>query len=211
MKELATVTTLVAISDTHGRHRRVDVPDGDVLIYAGDFGLRTEHDLDEFNRWLGELPHAHKVVVAGNCDPFCEQSPDEVRRLLTEGHYLQDSAVELAGLKFWGSPWQPTFHNMAFNLPRGEPLAARWAQIPDDTDILVTHGPPHGILDRTSRGQQVGDRELLDRVTQVRPVCHIFGHVHESSGVLDRQGTRFINAACNAVGDVPVVYEVERD
>ncbi|QDG49190.1 metallophosphoesterase [Persicimonas caeni] len=203
------MTTLVAISDTHGRHRSVDVPDGDILVHAGDFSsFGSEDDLEDFNSWLGSLPHAEKIVVAGNCDHICETSPAEVRALLTEAHYLQDSAVEIAGLKFWGSPWQPIFHHMAFNLPRGEALAEKWAMIPADTDVLVTHGPPHGILDRTSRGQQVGDRALLARVTEVKPTCHIFGHVHESSGMVEQQGTCFINAACNAAGDRPFVYEL---
>ena len=200
---------IVVISDTHGRHRDVDVPAGDILVHAGDFtaGGRLS-DVEEFDDWLAGLDHAEKIVVAGNCDRCLEDDPDEARERLTRAHYLQDEALEIDGLTFWGSPWQPEFLNMSFNLPRGEALAEKWALVPDDTDVLVTHTPPYGILDRTSRGQQVGDRELLARVTEIRPDYHFFGHVHESSGTADREGTRFVNAACDRAGKTPFVVDV---
>lgn len=203
-------TTIVVISDTHGRHREVEVPDGDILIHAGDFtGSGTLSGVDNVNDWLGTLPHDHKLVVAGNCDPCCEENPDEVRERLTNAQYLQDDAVEIDGIRFWGSPWQPKFLNMSFNLPRGEALAEKWEMIPDDTDVLITHGPPRGILDRTSRGEEVGDRALLTRVTELRPAYHVFGHVHESSGTEIRGETTFVNAACDAKGKTPFVVEYE--
>lgn len=200
---------VVVISDTHGRHRRVEVPDGDVLIHAGDFTASgSMRDVEEFDDWLSELPHSEKLVVAGNCDAVCERDPDGVCERLSEARYLQDDRVEIEGVTFWGSPWQPVFLNMSFNLPRGDALAEKWADMPEDVDVLITHGPPFGILDRTSRGEEVGDRELLARVTEVRPRFHVFGHVHESSGRETRQGTEFINAACNAPGDTPFQFEI---
>jgi len=115
------MTRVVVISDTHGCHRDVEVPDGDILVHAGDFtGSGRMSDVDEVDDWLVGLPHSTKLVVAGNCDRCCERNPDEVRDRLTDAHYLQDDALEIDGIQFWGSPWQPKFLNMAFNLPRGE-------------------------------------------------------------------------------------------
>ena len=192
------MTTFALLSDTHGRHRQVEVPEADVLIHAGDFtrsgGLG---DVEEFDDWLAGLPHPTKIVVAGNCDGCCEMNPEAVRRRLTQARYVQDESIEVDGLTVWGSPWQPVFLNMSFNLERGEALAEKWAEMPDEIDILVTHGPPRGILDETSRGEVVGDRELLARVTEVRPKLHVFGHVHESSGREERAETTFVNAACD--------------
>ena len=109
--------------------------------------------------------------------------------------YLQDSGVELMGLRIWGSPWQPVFFNWAFNLPRGEPLRARWALIPNDTDVLVTHGPPMGHGDMTSEGTRVGCEALLDAIQRVCPRLHIFGHIHEDHGVSWEGETACINAS----------------
>lgn len=200
---------IVALSDTHGRHERVDIPDGDMLLYGGDFGhLHSLDGVRRMNDWLAGLPHAHKFVVAGNCDAIWESRRREAERELTEATYLQDKLVEVEGLHIWGSPWQPVFLNMAFNVARGEALAAKWSKMPDELDVLVTHGPPRGILDQTSRGETVGDRALMERVGQVQPRLHVFGHVHESSGVLERNGTIFANVACDASGKSPEVFEL---
>ncbi|HNC99840.1 MAG TPA: metallophosphoesterase, partial [Myxococcota bacterium] len=98
----------------------------------------------------------------------------------------------------WGSPWQPRFFDWAFNLDRGEPLRRVWQKIPDGIDILVTHGPPKGILDRVQRGGEVGCEELREALRRVRPRLHVFGHIHEAYGQLHLDGTHFVNAAsCN--------------
>ncbi|MFB6265053.1 MAG: metallophosphatase domain-containing protein [Bradymonadaceae bacterium] len=199
---------IVVMSDTHGRHRDVEVPDGDVLVHAGDF---TAHgslaDVTEVDDWLSTLPHPHKVVVAGNCDGCFESRGAAARERLTEAVYLQDDGAEIDGVRFWGSPWQPRFMNLAFNLERGEPLAEKWARIPVETDVLVTHGPPRDVLDRTSRGQVVGDRALGERVRAVEPDLHLFGHVHESAGRETKWGIEFVNAACDRPGKTPFVVE----
>jgi len=110
-------------------------------------------------------------------------------------NYLFDSGVMIDNVKFWGSPWQPRFNNWAFNLDRGEPLREKWALIPKDLDVLVTHGPPLGILDLNGEGRPVGDADLADRVLAVRPLVHAFGHIHERGGrVISRVGTIFANA-----------------
>lgn len=200
---------IVAFSDTHGRHERLQVPAGDILIFAGDCGAHSENDLEAFDRFLGTLPHNHKIIVAGNCDPFFENHVQRARQTLDNAVYLQDEALELAGLRVYGTPWQPTFLNMSFNLPRGEALAKKWAEIPDDTDILVTHGPPYGILDKTSRDQRVGCRKLLERVEQIAPRLHIFGHIHESRGQKQTDETIYVNAGCSSSGQQPFSIELD--
>lgn len=114
---------LVCLSDTHGEQGRFMVPEGDVLIHAGDFsGLGTEREVHKFAKWLNGLPHRWKIVVAGNHDRFFEKQPEMARAYLEpDVIYLQDSGCEIEGLRFWGSPWQPWFMDWAFNLPqRGE-------------------------------------------------------------------------------------------
>lgn len=206
-----TPLTLVCVSDTHGHHDITEAPPGDILIHAGDvtkFGGLDE--VDAFNSWLGERPHAHKVAIAGNHDWCFQRFPDEARRRLTNAIYLEDAAVVVGGLKFYGSPWQPRFYDWAFNLDRGPELAAKWALLPVDTDVLITHGPPEGILDLTRRWVRVGDADLLDRVRQVRPKLHVFGHIHEAAGVYESGGTLYVNAATEmGVGSGVVVQVTE--
>ncbi len=140
---------LVCISDTHSQHDDIDlIPDGDVLIHAGDcLGRGSIFELEDFDYWLGELPHPTKILIAGNHDWCFQTRPNEARKLVTNAIYLEDSGVTIGGLKFWGSPITPTFRNWAFNRDRGPDIAKHWDLIPDDTDVLVTHGPPEGIFD----------------------------------------------------------------
>ena len=174
---------LVCMSDTHTMHGRVEVPDGDVLIHAGDFTKRGERqDIERFNAFLARQPHRHKIVVAGNHDFMFEDNPILARSLLTAATYLEDNAVVLDGVKFYGSPWQPRFFNWAFNLDRGAPLKEKWDLIPEDTGVLITHGPPHGYGDRCDDGRVVGCEELRRALDRVRPLVHVYGHIHEGYG-----------------------------
>lgn len=185
------------MADTHGQLEHVNIPEGDVLIIAGDVCRgRSLQELKYLNNFLGALPHAHKVLIAGNHDLVMEQlGRVELERIFTHAVYLEDSGVTINGLNFWGSPWQPEFFNWAFNLPIGRALAEKWAKIPDNTDVLVTHGPPHGILDLTMRGKKVGCEELLKTVKRIKPRAHIFGHIHEGYGQVKKFGIRFVNAS----------------
>lgn len=195
---------LVLISDTHGFHQGLAVPAGDILIHAGDLSLRGALDeVRDFNAWLGRLPHPHKLVIAGNHDFCFERQPDESAALLTAGHYLCDSSVALAGLKFYGSPWQPWFFDFAFNLPRGPALRAKWDQIAAGTDVLITHGPAQGHGDLTARGERAGCQDLLDAVRRVRPRLHVCGHIHEGYGATREGETLCVNASICDVGYSP--------
>jgi Icc-related predicted phosphoesterase len=197
--------TVVAISDTHGFHRRLSLPPGDILVHAGDLTRHgTLEELVEFNDYLGHLPHQHKIVIAGNHDFCLEWNPEESREILTNCIYLQDEAVTLHGIQFYGSPWQPVFYGV-FNAHRGTEIRAKWESIPSETDVLITHGPPCGHGDLTQRRQQhVGCRDLLDAVERIQPQVHIFGHIHEGYGISSNDHTTFVNASTCAVSFQPV-------
>jgi Icc-related predicted phosphoesterase len=186
---------IVCVSDTHGWHNLTRVPDGDILIHSGDL---TRHgsleDVEDFDRWLGSLPHAHKVVICGNHDWCFQDTPEEARARITNAIYLQDASCELAGLHIFGSPWTPSFGDWAFMLHDTQ-LAEKWAAIPDSLDVLITHGPPQGVRDLTNRNDFAGSRTLLNRVLEVKPRMHVFGHIHEAVGRTDIGDTLFVNAS----------------
>jgi len=187
---------IVFVSDTHGMHRKVEVPVGDVFVHCGDFTKNSDDTLEDFRAWLAELPFAHRIVVAGNHDRAFEEVPGYASAMIGESAtYLQDSGVTIDGISFWGSPWQPAYNNWAFNLPRGAALARKWNLIPNGTDVLVTHGPPMTILDEVAGDGHLGCADLWKRVRDIGPRIHAFGHIHEGSGVDVRDGTTFVNAA----------------
>lgn len=191
---------IVAISDTHSKHRQINLPAGDILIHAGDFSSVGKYtELVDFLDWFKNQPHKHKVFIAGNHD-FCFEREGYYSRNLVQQSgvtYLEDSDCVIEGLKIYGSPITPTFFNWAFNRDRGESIRRHWDNIPADTDILITHGPPHGVLDYASLSlTHVGCEVLRDVVLRVKPKLHIFGHIHETSGVEDKFGIKFVNASC---------------
>ena len=188
---------IVAISDTHSRHQGLIVPDGDILIHAGDTTMQgTVREIIEFNAWLGTLPHPVKIVCAGNHDWLFEKDLGLARGLLSNARYVEDRLITPRGLRIYVSPWQPRFYDWAFNLDRGEPIKAKWDLIPSELDVLVTHGPPYGILDISGySGEHVGCEELRQAVERVRPRVHIFGHIHHSYGVTVYDGMKFVNAS----------------
>lgn len=187
---------IVCISDTHGKHQGLEVPEGDLLIHAGDVSRRGKpKEIRKFNDWLGTLPHPYKVVIAGNHDWLFENAPEEAEALITQAVYLNDSGVNIQGFHIWGSPISPTFYDWAFNRDRGEQIRKHWALIPENTDILITHGPPKGILDKVFTGEEVGCEDLTEAVNRVCPKYHIFGHIHEAYGQATHNGTHYINAS----------------
>lgn len=211
---------IVAPSDTHNLHEQMThpVPGGDVLIHAGDLTNRGSlSDISSFAEWSKYLPHCHKLVIAGNHD-FCFD-PDHPKRLysakaaeiLSESGwtYLKDETHVIDGTTFYGSPWQPWFYDWAFNLERGEEIAQVWKRIPNNTQVLITHGPPYGILDATSRGKAVGCEELLKRVKSIRPRLHLFGHIHEAYGTKEIDGTIYGNASICSLDYHPVNQPLE--
>jgi Icc-related predicted phosphoesterase len=185
---------LVFISDTHNQ-TAFTVPDGDVLIHCGDFSMQgNAGEIRRFDEWLAKQSHQYKIVIAGNHELGFEDSPASARRLLKTPIYLQDSSTTIEGVKFYGSPWTPFFNSWAFNLMSGRTLALKWEMIPDDVDVLITHGPPFGILDRNPEGDHCGCVELYEAVERVKPKVHAFGHIHHSAGAERIGETLFVNA-----------------
>lgn len=206
---------IVFISDTHNKLDQMTVPDGDILIHSGD---STNHgsadEIRRFNEQLNRLPHKYKVVIAGNHELLFQQEPERARSLITAAIYLQDESVVIEGIKIYGTPWIPDFKGTAFNLPVGsQRLKLEWDKIPADTDILITHGPPKDALDAIPNGKSVGCPFLRERVSEIKPRIHCFGHVHHSHGTLAVDGTLFINAASNTEQyqptNAPIVVDVD--
>ena len=187
------------ISDTHGKHYKLtdDLPGGWMIIHAGDVSNRgLISEINDFTLWFSKLPYEHKIFIAGNHD-FGFENEDAKKQINIPDNviYLQDSEVVIDGIKIYGSPWQPEFNNWAFNLKRGEQLVKKWSMIPNDTDILITHGPAFGMLDYVVQGLTVGCEDLVRRVFEINPKIHVFGHIHFSYGMKKSVDTTFINAS----------------
>ncbi len=132
---------IITISDSHDLHWSLKIRDGDVLVHAGDLTNRGIHEeVEDLNRFLGTLPHPHKIVIAGNHDFCIEDYRIDCEEIITNCTYLQDQELIINGVKFYGSPWQPLFYDWAFNLERGPEIRGKWDLIPADTDVLITHG-----------------------------------------------------------------------
>ena len=191
---------IVCLADTHLQHH-FEVPEGDLLVIAGDLtGKGSLQELKIAMDWLQKLPHEHKCFIAGNHD-FCFQTKSlEARALVPKGiHYLQDSGVNINGFNIWGSPWQPNFFDWAFNLKRGLDIKEKWDLIPLEADVVITHGPPYGVgdltLGRFNPPSHVGCQDLLDRIQDVQPLLHVFGHIHPGYGRVVKTETIFVNAS----------------
>jgi predicted phosphohydrolase len=203
---------IVAVADTHTFEADLGlIPDGDVFIHAGD--LCRGGRLDELRvvaSWLHSLPHRHKIVVAGNHDWCFVRERQSARDILGAGlTYLDDSGTAIDGVRFWGSPWQPTYNDWAFNLPRGEALASKWSLIPTGTDVVITHGPPFGIGDDSGDPIRQGCEELLLAVRHVRPLLHLFGHIHQHGGFWREGDICFANVTCWECVRGPTVLDVD--
>ncbi len=210
--------TIVALADTHLFHGDLQIPEGDILLHAGD--LTRGGSLAELTtaaEFLRQQPHPHKIVIAGNHERCLEDQPEAARALLQGLDYLQDSGLERCGLRFWGSPWQPAYNDWAFNLPRGARLAEKWALIPEGVDVLVTHGPPRGFGDSvgTWRGSEAlqraraGCADLLARVREVRPMLHVYGHIHQGRGSWREGDVLMVNATTDECFAPPTVIHVD--
>lgn len=192
------MTTVVLVSDTHGRHGSIAIPRCDLLVHAGDYTRRSaREDTPAFLDWFAAQPATHKVFVSGNHDFFSERDPAAMAELVRAHgvHHLVDETIELAGLRIHGSPVTPFFRGMAWNRPRGAGMAAHYERIPAGLDLLITHGPPKGTLDRTVFGMHVGCEVLAEVVAEKAPRVHVFGHIHEAAGETTNGRTRSINAA----------------
>jgi len=195
---------LVLCSDTHELHRSLSWPEGDILVHAGDFTMNGRPEkIEEFGKWLHDSPFSAIIIIAGNHDILFQKKPEKAKKLLSKHdkiHYLEDSGCRVDGISFYGAPWQPeSGYGWAFTLDTEQELRKKWQSIPPDVQVLITHGPPAGILDFTVDGKRAGSTSLLAEINQrIKPQLHLFGHIHEGHGVC-RVGERtFVNASiCN--------------
>eukprot|EP01114_Cavostelium_apophysatum_P024924 TRINITY_DN997_c0_g1_i2.p1 TRINITY_DN997_c0_g1~~TRINITY_DN997_c0_g1_i2.p1 ORF type:complete len:239 (+),score=27.44 TRINITY_DN997_c0_g1_i2:128-844(+) len=220
-----TIVRIVCVSDTHVRHRQLLIPNGDVLIHCGDFtkhnSEKTSEDITDFNEWLGELPHQHKFVTAGNHEVTLDpRDAATTQKLLSNAVYLQDSfaSVEVKGhtLKLYGTPWLPsrsiTKRANAFSIPRAQ-AEEHYKQIPEGLDVLITHSPPLGILDEDYKETLTGAKDLLQVVKEKLPRVHVFGHNHDVSkgnvcfGTFRDREMLFVNAA-QILSKTPIVIDL---
>ncbi len=192
---------IIFISDTHGQHTNLQLPKLDtektMLIHTGDISkMGKEDEIIDFLNWFKIQDYTYKIFIAGNHDFLFEMNPTLAESFIpTNCIYLNNSFVEIEGIKIWGSPITPRFYDWAFNCDRGEKIRKYWDQIPYDTDILLTHGPAYGILDQTKHGLLVGCEELIRVIEKTKPKIHAFGHIHEAYGKANNTDTIFINAS----------------
>lgn len=208
---------ITTISDTHGQHTKLNIKSGDLIIHSGDCTPRGKmEDIETFLRWYGDLNFTYKILVPGNHDWDFEKLPKYCEELCKNYGVimLNDSGVKIEGLYIWGSPVQPEFCNWAFNRTIVEAFATKkhpwighhWNKIPKKTDILITHGPAYGILDKTYfSNENVGCPHLLKKIKEIKPILHICGHIHEERGVhVDPSGpTTYNNASSLDVRYIP--------
>lgn len=184
---------LVCLADTHNKHHEIAIPDGDILIHAGDCtDGGTKNETSDFLEWFSSQPHDHKILVPGNHDFYFEKSAN-LEIVPSNIHLLIDEGIEIEGIKFWGSPATPGIHNWAFNRERGSEIKKHWDKIPLDTNILITHTPPYGILDEIGSGVKLGCEELGRILEVVQPTHHLFGHIHHASGSTKRGNINYFN------------------
>jgi len=223
---------IAAISDTHNYHYLIpefkeinslgedkEPLSGDILIHAGDATFWGDmKETETFLKWYGELNFKHIIFTPGNHDRYFEQNPTDARKMCEDNNVilLNHEAITLEGIKFFGSPYTPWYNDYAFNRARtlSESMLRRipwikddWATMPEDINVLITHGPPLYILDElttfqgTPLGQFLGCADLRDAVERIRPDLHFFGHIHQGHGQKHQEGISFYNVAiCTWIG-----------
>ena len=220
---------ICCISDTHGKHRDLDLSEykADVLIHAGDWTGGRDLGLSEtagFLSWFSQQPFTYKICIAGNHEVQVEAGEDHFRELLLmypDIIYLQDSSVTIKNINFYGSPYSNEFFDWAFMEDEYD-LINRWRLIPYDTNVLITHGPAYGCHDLVKhaygRDPHVGSKSLTKRKQELLGTlkCHISGHIHENGSKVVTSGN--LQNVCASVLDEkyqlvnnPIITEVTND
>lgn len=214
---------IVTVSDTHQAYLE-DVGEGDILIHAGDFSLLPKNsyqdrelmikELTDLKNWFDKVRanFKHTILVPGNHDWIFEVDYEFAKDFMGETIVLNDSSVTIDGLKIWGTPINLEFRDWAFNRAAGDDILAHFNKIPKDTDVLITHGPPLGILDQAfpeKNSPKLGDIDLLNIVDSLELKAHIFGHIHGSHGTLKRGNTLYVNASIMDESYTPVFSPIE--
>jgi Icc-related predicted phosphoesterase len=200
---------ITLISDTHLKHNEItqDLPGGDLLLHSGDISsMGYQHEVQQFCKWFNNVEnYDHKIFIAGNHDWGFQNNVEKIMEIVNSYktvNYIQDETIQVNNgdkmVNIYGSPWQPEFYNWAFNLPKnGVELAAKWDAIPDNTDILITHGPAFGVLDTVAgkMWDNLGCQLLTNKIKSIKPKIHVCGHIHSGYGYYFDGDTHFINAS----------------
>ena len=199
---------IVAISDVHCKWNKLVIPDCDLLISCGDYSFKGEnHIVKDFHKWLNKQPAKEIISVQGNHELAVEKDFNQAKLIAKEVcprvHFIDEGLVEIDGIKIWCSAITPWFHNWAWNRYPGEDIQRHWDLIPNDVNILITHGPPYGILDElvfpdgTPKGVHVGCWQLKNKIKELKNLkLHFFGHIHnQGHGYKHEDGVSYYNAA----------------
>ncbi len=214
---------ICAISDTHNKHRDIKIPESDVLICAGDISMLGQEEIvNDFIEWFGSQNQKHKIMIFGNHEVGYSNHLNskyiESQKLMKKYNikYLQNSEIIIDNIKFYGSPATPYFGGLEWNYNRGRDISMIWDKIPDDTDVLITHGPAYGIHDIVYRKffltSNEGCSDLLNKINSLKIKAHICGHIHSGYGILKQNNTTFVNAAlCDnhySLINNPIVFDI---
>jgi Icc-related predicted phosphoesterase len=191
---------IVFISDVHCKQEELVIPPCDLLVSCGDFSmLGKQNEVRAFHTWMNRQPAKHLISVMGNHEINVEAnfglSKEIALEVCPRVHFIEEGLIEIEGVKIWCSAHTPEFCDWAYNVPRGYEIKRHWDMIPDNIDILVTHGPPFGVLDTVRGGPHLGCEELIKAVERVKPLIHAFGHIHDSFGKIEIDGATYINAS----------------
>ena len=178
---------ILHLSDTHNCHNWLrELPEADVVVHSGDFCMAgTEQEALDFMSWFCDLPHKHKIFICGNHDECLYGA--NIEGLDPNVHFLCHSGIEIEGIKFYGIP-------MFLSDCVTERQNLNYVNIPNDTDVLITHSPAYGILDFDDN-IHYGSEELLEKISALNLKAHLFGHIHAQHGVRKLNGTLFSNGA----------------
>lgn len=178
---------IVHISDTHGKHRELtNLPDADMIIHSGDFTFAgTDNEAIDFMDWYCDLPYMYKIFIAGNHD-VCMQDAT-IEGLPQNVYFLNNTGITVDGIKIYGVPMAVEYEISGENIEHIN-------NIPIDSNIVITHQPPYDILD-FSDNIKYGSKTLKDKILSIKPMYHLFGHIHNSYGISNINGINFSNAA----------------
>ena len=195
---------VVVISDVHGKWKQLTVPDCDLLISTGDYSFKGEHSMiNDFHKWLNMQPAKHIISGQGNHEKAVELNFDFCKQIALKkcprAHFIDEGLIEIEGKRIWYSAITRFFHNWAWNRHPGADIQRHWDLIPNNLDIIATHGPCYGILDYVTHNgvvRNLGDPQLLQKVLEVKPKVFVSGHIHYCGGISKEvEGITFINAS----------------
>jgi Icc-related predicted phosphoesterase len=205
---------IVAISDTHGQHRDLNISGGDVLIHCGDFVRKNNaNEVEDFISWFSKQAFSHKILISGNHDRYVERNHPEFMKLIKKYSitYLENTEVTINGLKFYGSPFTKYFGIAGSFMYKDDDYGSLiWSRIPSDTDILITHGPPYGMGDLSSNEtSNSGCKLLAEKIRTLKLTYHFFGHIHEGYGIYSSLKTIFVNSSITNCAEALINEPVE--